>query len=58
MSELYDLKFANDTAQIILDQIEDLEKWSVHNDDALNEETHELRAKVEAIQKTLNGRSA
>ena len=58
MSELYDLKFAKDTVQIILDQIEDLEKWSVYNGDSLNQETHELRSKAEAIQTTLNGRSA
>ena len=42
INNLYDKKFLITIVAIILDQVADLSKWSVYNDDKFNEEIGEI----------------
>jgi len=53
MNDLYTVKFLYDTLFLLSTQLEDLEKWSVYNNDTCNEEISALRSQFEAVKKKL-----
>lgn len=53
MNELYTVKFLYDTLFLLSNHLEDLEKWSVYNNDTCNEQISALRQQFEALKKKL-----
>lgn len=50
MNDLYTKGYKNDTIQIIMDQLHDLELWSVNNNDEHSEDIQNLKALLNKIR--------
>lgn len=46
----YDEKFKDNTIQIILDELEELDKWSVYNDDKYGELLETIKKSVKIMR--------
>jgi len=53
MDYLRSNKFAKDTVDVMLDDMKDLETWSVYNDDKYQDEILELKERVENLKQCL-----
>ncbi len=53
MNEEYTVKFLYDTLFLLSNQIEDLEKWSVYNNDTCLDQINTLKEQFEALKKRL-----
>ena len=53
MNDLYDKKFLDLTIQVLKDNLDDLSKWSVYNEDKYSEEVSALEKHIKHIEKDL-----
>lgn len=53
MKDLYTVKFLYDTLFQLQNQLDELSEWSVYNDDAGNNDIHELKQKFEEVKHQL-----
>ena len=51
MDNFYDKEYLEDTLAVLLDNINDLEEWSVHNDDKWSNEIQRIKGLVEDLKK-------
>lgn len=49
--------FLKDTIKMLNENIDDLETWSVHNEDKLNSEISELRDAAQQLERVANGKA-
>lgn len=53
MVELYDKEFLEITLRVLETDLDDLESWSVYNEDQYNEKIYEIRKAIEDIKENL-----
>ena len=51
--KFYTKKFLEDSIYLLEEQLQDIEKWSVYNDDKHSEEISEIKEKVEKLKSKL-----
>ena len=53
MSELYNKEFLTITLKVLESDLDDLESWSIYNEDQYNEEIYKIRKAIEEIKDSL-----
>jgi hypothetical protein len=53
MTELYNKEFLEITLRVLESDLDDLESWSVYNEDQYNEEIYKIRKALEEIKEVI-----